>query len=140
MTAACMFAGMVGPVAMASNDVGVALIEPGYIKTNFTSTTMTLLGRYKDERSPYAAVLAQADTAGQMIERFAAPPRAVSKAIEHAIVARRYRARYVAPWINAFGPMLQNVIPTFFFDWVLRRAFGLTAGRAAASPALPSGA
>jgi NAD(P)-dependent dehydrogenase (short-subunit alcohol dehydrogenase family) len=125
---------------LAQFGVGVAVIEPGYIKTNFTSTTMDLLDKYRDPSSPYAAVIAGVDAGEKMIERFAAPPRAVSRAIEHAIVSRRPRARYVAPWINAFGPMLVGLIPTRLFDWMLRRAFGLTAGRAAASPALPSGA
>lgn len=126
---------------LAKFGIGVALIEPGYIKTNFKSTSIDTLSRYRDESSPYADVIAHVDSAEQKIDRFAAPPRAVSKAIEHAIVSRRPRARYVAPWINAFGPVLKSLVPTRIFDWFLRKAFGLTAGRAAgASPALPSGA
>jgi NAD(P)-dependent dehydrogenase (short-subunit alcohol dehydrogenase family) len=120
--------------------IEVVLIEPGYIKTGFTSTSVSLLERYKDGGSPYAAVLAQADGIEGKLERFAAEPRAVSRAIERAITSRRPRARYVAPWINAFGPWFRQWMPTRLLDWVLRRATGLTP-RALPAPhaVLPSG-
>jgi hypothetical protein len=107
--------------------VEVVLIEPGYIKTGFTGTSLDLLAKYKGADSPYAAVLAQADgEAEKKLERFAAGPRSVSKAMERAIVSRRPRARYVALWINSFGLWMRQWLPTRFLDWVFRRATGLT--------------
>jgi NAD(P)-dependent dehydrogenase (short-subunit alcohol dehydrogenase family) len=119
--------------------VEVVLIEPGYIKTGFTGTTVDLLQRYRDPSSPYAAVLAQTDGVEEKLERFAASPRAVSKAIERAITARWPRARYVAPWVNSFGPVLRALLPTRLVDWVFRKVSGL-APSAAPARALPSGA
>ncbi|MBX3272783.1 MAG: SDR family oxidoreductase [Sandaracinaceae bacterium] len=125
-------------VEVAQFGVSVVLIEPGYIKTNFTGTTVSLAKRYADERSPYANALALMDSAESGLERFAASPRAVSKAMERAIRARRPRARYVAPWINAFGPWFGYLLPTRLLDWVFARAAGL---RPAPAPrALPAGA
>lgn len=113
--------------------IEVVIIEPGYIQTNFTQTTVDLMAPYRVPGSPYAASLALADdTRG--LERFAASPRAVSKAIAKGIESRRPRARYVAPGINAWGPILRAMLPTRLVDWVLSRAAGLTATR----PALAS--
>lgn len=112
-------------VEVAQFGVKVVLIEPGYIKTNFTGTTVELAQGYADESSPYANALALVSSAESSLERFAASPRAVSKAIERAIDARRPRARYVAPWINAFGPWMTYLLPTGLLDWVLARAAGL---------------
>ena len=52
--------------------VSVVLIEPGYIKTNFASTTVGLLKDYSAEGSPYANALAMADDAESKLDRFAA--------------------------------------------------------------------
>ncbi len=121
--------------------IEVVLIEPGYIRTGFTSTSVDLLDKYRGTESPYALALAQADGIEAKLDRFAAEPRAVSKAMEKAIVSRRPRARYVAPWINSFGPWLRTLLPTLFLDWVFRRATGLSRRLSAPSrPALPSGA
>ncbi len=119
--------------------VDVVLIEPGYIKTGFTERTMDLLAPYTSQPdSPYAATLAKAGEADSSLERFAASPRAVSRAIARSIESRRPRARYVAPWINAFGPWFGYLLPTRLLDWVFRRATGLT--ETGSTPrALPSG-
>lgn len=119
--------------------VEVSLIEPGYIDTGFTSTSLGLLEDYESESSPYAAALALSDGAEEKLAPFAAKPRVVSKAIERAIVSRRPRARYVAPWINALGPWFVRVMPTRLIDWVFRKVAGLTGGRRTPN-ALPAGA
>jgi len=118
--------------------VEVVLIEPGYIDTGFTQTTLDLLEPYKQPGSPYAASLALADGADEKLARFAAKPRAVSRAIEKAIVRRWPRARYVAPGINAMGPWMRWLLPTRLLDWVFRRVAGLVPARR--PRALPSGA
>lgn len=121
---------------LAPFGIGVSVIEPGYIKTEFTATTMSLLDKYiKDPRSPYAHVLARANGADEKLERFAVGPSSVARAIEHASVSRFPRARYVAPFYNALGPWLVSKLPTFLTDWVFRRATGLVP-----PPALPAGA
>ncbi len=123
---------------VAQFGVSVVLIEPGYIKTGFTGTTVDLAQGYHDESSPYANALALVNSAESSLERFAASPRSVSKAIERAIRARRPRARYVAPWINAFGPWMTYLLPTGLLDWIFARAAGLRS--APSAKALPAGA
>ncbi|MGE0787674.1 MAG: SDR family NAD(P)-dependent oxidoreductase [Sandaracinaceae bacterium] len=120
--------------------IEVVVIEPGYIDTGFTSTTLGLLDRYKDVGGPYAQSLALADQADESkLARFAVKPRVISKAIERAIVARRPRARIVAPWINSFGPWFRELLPTRLVDWVLRKVAGLVPKSASTEPrALPS--
>lgn len=123
---------------VAQFGVSVVLIEPGYIKTGFTGTTVDIARGYHDESSPYANALALVSSAESSLERFAASPRSVSKAIERAIRARRPSARYVAPWINAFGPWMTYLLPTALLDWFFARSAGLR--RTAPAKALPAGA
>ncbi len=126
---------------VAQFGVDVVLIEPGYIKTGFTGVSIDLLDKYRSPDSPYGMLIGETDGLEQKLERFAAPPRSVSKAIERAITSRRPRARYVAPRINAFGPWLRQLLPTRLLDWVFRHAAGLGRRALPASrPALPSGA
>jgi len=114
--------------------VKVSVIEPGYIKSDFTATTMNLLGKYAaDKSSPYAPVLARVVEASDGAERFAVGPESVCRAIENASVSRFPRARYVAPFYNAMGPVLMALIPTFVTDWF----FGLVTGLGR-PPALPA--
>jgi len=118
--------------------IDVVVIEPGYIRTGFTQTSLDHLAPYLQEGSPYANSFELADGVEEKIDRFAATPRAVSKAIDRAIRSRRPRARYVAPWINTFGPWMSWLLPTPLLDWVFRRAAGLKAPRRV--KALPAGA
>jgi NAD(P)-dependent dehydrogenase (short-subunit alcohol dehydrogenase family) len=117
--------------------VNVSLIEPGYIKTGFTATTVGLMDKYKDPSSPYAHIYAAADGVEQKLERFAAGPRPVAKAIERAITSSWPRARYVAPRINAIGIWFALRTPTFTVDWFMRVASGMN--RRIPRGALPSG-
>ncbi len=126
---------------VAQFGIGVVVIEPGYIKTGFTGVSIDHFEKYRSADSPYGLFIDETGGLEQKLERFAAPPRAVSKAIEKAITARRPRARYVAPWINAIGPWLAQRLPTRLLDWVFRRATGLARpALPAPRPALPSGA
>ncbi len=110
---------------LAAFGIKVSLIEPGYIDTGFTSTTLSHLDRYDGENTPYAEAFARAGDVERSIERFAATPKAVTRAIEKAITRRRPRARYVAPWINSFGPWLAALVPTSWLDAIMRRLAGL---------------
>jgi len=114
--------------------VKVSVIEPGYIKSDFTATTMGYVQKYAAApSSPYASVLARVVDAGQGAEKFAVGPESVCRAIESASVSRWPRARYVAPFYNAMGPVLMALVPTFVTDWF----FGLVTGlsKPAALPA-----
>ncbi len=105
--------------------IGVVLIEPGYIRTNFASTTLDLLDPYRDESSPYAASYALTEGIEAKLDRLGAEPRVVSKAIAHAIESRRPRARYVTPGFNILGVWSNLFLPTGLVDRFLARVFGL---------------
>lgn len=114
--------------------IRVSVIEPGYIRTEFTSTSVNSVQKYVRDDSPYAASVQLAARAGSAIEPFAASPQAVARAIEHAATARWSRARYVAPAYNALGPLLMALSPTWLTDWLFRRVAKLHR----AVPALPA--
>jgi NADP-dependent 3-hydroxy acid dehydrogenase YdfG len=113
--------------------VKVSVIEPGYIKTDFTATTMGYVEKYAKDGSPYAPIMQRVHQAGEGAERFAVGPSSVCRAIESASVSRFPRARYVAPFYNAMGPILMALVPTFVTDWF----FGLVTGLSN-PPALPA--
>jgi NAD(P)-dependent dehydrogenase (short-subunit alcohol dehydrogenase family) len=105
--------------------IRVSVIEPGYIKTEFTTTTMSLLRKYVRDDSPYATALQVGASADEAVAGLAVGPESVAHAIEHAATSRWPRARYVAPFYNAMGPWLMRVLPTWLTDWAFRRIAGL---------------
>lgn len=106
--------------------IRVSVIEPGYIKTEFTATTMNFLRKYAETESPYShALLVAADMDKDALERFAVGPESVARAIEHASISRWPRARYVAPFYNALGPTLMKFLPSWLTDWAFRKMTGL---------------
>ena len=120
---------------LAAFGIGVALVEPGYIKTEFAARTMDLLAKYiADASSPYASVLSRARDLDASLQRYAVGPESVSRAIEHAATARRARARYVAPFYNVVGIWLTRMFPTRLVDWAMRKAAGIPG-----APQLPAG-
>lgn len=116
--------------------IDVSIVEPGYIKTDFTARTMGLADKYaSDPRSPYHAVMQHFTSMGEGAERLAVGPHSVARAIESAATSWWPRARYVAPFYNALGPFFLALIPPFITDWVLGRSFGLHRS----APTLPAG-
>lgn len=105
--------------------IRVSAIEPGYIKTEFTATTMGHLQKYVREQSPYAEAYRVGANADVGLAKLAVGPESVARAIEHAAVSRWPRARYVAPFYNAMGPWLARVLPSWLTDWAFRRVAGL---------------
>ena len=106
--------------------VKVSLIEPGPIRSEFASTSMSHLQRYNRASSAYAPAY---QLAGEVAERFesqSAGPEVIARAIERAVTARRPRARYVAPFTSQLMLALVAILPTRWTDAMLRRVMGLT--------------
>jgi short-subunit dehydrogenase len=111
---------------LAQFGIRVSLIEPGYVKTEFTTRTMDLLGKYSDRDTAYRASLQRATgVSTSALERFAVGPASVSRAIAHASTKSFTRARYVAPFYNGVGPWMVALTPTWLVDLVLRTVTGL---------------
>lgn len=112
--------------------IEVSLVEPGYIKTEFTARTMEFGSKYaEDQSSPYHETMKRFLAAGDGAERVAVGPGSVARAIEAAATSWWPRARYVAPFYNAMGPAMMAMVPTFVTDWLMRRIAGLSRGRQA---------
>jgi short-subunit dehydrogenase len=105
--------------------IKVVLIEPGVIRSEFADRAVGSLARYRDERSPYAAVMARADDLQRQADSQAVGPECIAEAIEHAITARRPRARYVAPRRARLLLALVAVLPTRWVDAAMRAMLGL---------------
>lgn len=102
----------------------VTLIEPGVIRTNFEATALSDLSSF--DGSPYAGSLKKVDALSKRMDRFAAEPIVIARAIERAASVRRPAARYVAPRLNNVVLALKTLLPTVIFDWSMRKVGYLT--------------
>ncbi|QLQ40074.1 oxidoreductase [Micromonospora robiginosa] len=78
--------------------IDVAVIEPGLIRTGFGAVAASTLGATADPTGPYHTMVAAVDASMAKSYRnpmLAAPPDAVARVIERAVVARRPRSRYL---------------------------------------------
>ncbi len=110
---------------LAPFGIQVVVVEPGTIRTEFAGRTLAEAAAARTTATRYGAVY---DRAAQMEARFAGLAGGtgpVVRAIEHALFARRPRARYVAPREFALVIALVRVLPTCWVDAAMKRAFGL---------------
>ncbi len=108
--------------------IGVSLIEPGAIRTEFNDRMMGSLAAVTKEpetTSPYSGPLAKADQMEQLFTKMGVGPESVTRAIRSAIVSRRARARYVAPFSANFILAAFRWLPTRIMDALLRAILGL---------------
>ncbi len=114
---------------VAGFGVGVALVEPGLIKTEFGSAAIGALndatvdhdGPYGDFNQAVAAVTAGAYS-GKM-SRLAAGPDAVAKAIQRAIESKRPKTRYVVTAGARILIFLRRLLPDRLFERVVGGSF-----------------
>jgi NAD(P)-dependent dehydrogenase (short-subunit alcohol dehydrogenase family) len=120
---------------LAPFDIQVALIEPGPIRSDFSEKTMQYVSKYSNQASPYAEVYRRAEQVRVISDKQSADPIVVSRAIEHAVVAKRARVRYVMPFSSAAFLWLSGWLPTRWLDGLFQRILGLTRRNMAALPA-----
>jgi NAD(P)-dependent dehydrogenase (short-subunit alcohol dehydrogenase family) len=110
--------------------VAVIVIEPGPIRTEFTSSANAALAQA--EPGPYAdyhAAVAKADA--DTDESFiAGKPEQVARAIELAVTARRPRPRYRVTPISRVLPKVRGLLGDRAFDALLRTQIKAPAGDA----------
>lgn len=98
--------------------IKVILIEPGPIRTQFAQTGLASLPNGDDAVTDhYRHILQRAEQIQHTMDRYAASPRATSKALEMAIHARWPSDRYVAPSSNRLIIWLIKCLPSRFLDW-----------------------
>ncbi|HLU65176.1 MAG TPA: SDR family oxidoreductase [Kofleriaceae bacterium] len=106
--------------------VHVSLIEPGPIRTSFSSHSLRSAARYDRDDSPYAPVLRRFMRLTERTDRMAPGPIATSRAILHAASARRPRPRYKLTLSSRLAVAFMRALPTRWSDAILRRVVGLT--------------
>jgi hypothetical protein len=93
------------------------------------------MATYRRDGSPYAAVYARTDELKAQLERTAADPIIVVRALERALTASRPNARYIAPFSARLMVALAAWLPTPLVDWLLTSMFGMTRKRLQVSAA-----
>ncbi len=112
---------------LAAFGIDVVLVEPGVIRTSF-STRAAHDGRsYLSVTGPYARAMARGmDLMARSDVRAAAPER-VARTIVAAAEARRPRARYIVPRRTVAALWLLGLLPTRWTDAIFRRVYALDA-------------
>ena len=116
--------------------VQVVIVEPGTIRTEFASRTLSEATRARAAGSRYASIYERTAQLEATFDRMAGSTAPVVRAISRAVLARSPRARYVAPRKFVALIALIRLLPTCWVDSVMRRAFGLT--RAQLGPGTPN--
>ncbi len=115
--------------------IRVVVVEPGGTKSEFANTSVRKVASYRHDGSPYAAVYARTDELKAQLERSAADPIVVVRALERALTASNPRARYIAPFSARVMVALAAWLPTALIDWLLTSMFGVTRKRVIRAPA-----
>lgn len=105
--------------------VEVSLVEPGPIRTKFSTTSLKSVDRYQ-EGSPYAPVMERFAELTRRTDRMAPGPQATSRAIHHAASSRWPRPRYKLTLASRLTVAFMRAIPTRWSDAILRRILRLT--------------
>jgi short-subunit dehydrogenase len=113
---------------VAGFGVGVSLIEPASVRTEFFSTAiMQFAGNpdtpYDDFYNRIAAWAIDVHEGRTNTGRMAVSPEKVAEVIERAIVARRPRARYPVGILSRGALKLRRVLPDSMFDAFVRSQF-----------------
>ncbi len=115
-------------VELRSSHVQVALIEPGSVATPIWDKSRAQgdgLSVPPELIDQYGHVPAAMDKVLRDTERRGVPPEQVAKTIEHALTARRMKARYVIGRDARAMLIAKRLLPDHVFDRVSRRALGV---------------
>ena len=96
------------------------VIRPRVVEDTVATTAVG-----SDRGSPWDAVRKRTLRVMNTAERVGSEPTVVTRAIRRAVVARRPRARYVAPRRDGWVVALLNALPTSVLDWAMSRVFAL---------------
>lgn len=108
---------------MRGTGIEPILIEPGPIGTKIRVNSIPHFERWIDWRNSarsadYARLLHRLYQAGGP-DRFQLPPSAVTKALIHAVEARRPRARYYVTLPTHVAGLGRRLLPTRMLDWLV---------------------
>jgi NAD(P)-dependent dehydrogenase (short-subunit alcohol dehydrogenase family) len=110
--------------------IGVALIEPGAIKTPIWNKSREAAEQLFTGLPPqceelYAAPIAALRKMVEKIPASAIPPERVAQAVVHALESRRPRTRYPVGLDSIAGAWVVRLVPDRLRDWIIRKVMGL---------------
>lgn len=110
--------------------IRVSIVEPGAIATPIWEKSRAQAGRTAaalPERGKelYAAALSRLDEVTAALSKNALPAGAVTRAVEHALTARRPKLRYLLGRRTRWEARLVRLIPPSWRDGVMLRSLGL---------------
>lgn len=111
---------------MRGTGIDVVLIEPGPVTSQIRVNARAHFERWFDWRnSARAADYTRFrerlyDTSGKK-DRFELPPSAVTRALIHAVEARRPRARYYVTLPTHIAGLARRILPTRALDWLVAK-------------------
>jgi NAD(P)-dependent dehydrogenase (short-subunit alcohol dehydrogenase family) len=110
---------------LAPFNVQVVLIEPGPIQTGFLAAADRTAPAFQTNDSPFKADLEAFYEMVEMVYQRAPGPAVVTRAIRHAVEARRPKTRYVMPLHDRVLVFLyEHVLPTWLLDgvflWIMK--------------------
>ncbi|HOZ48792.1 MAG TPA: SDR family NAD(P)-dependent oxidoreductase [Candidatus Hydrogenedentes bacterium] len=110
--------------------IGVAMIEPGCVRTPILQKSRADVERRQAHMSPemevlYGRPLAALRSATEMAERMAIPPGRVARAVCHALESRRPKTRYRVGMDSRIQSLLARWLPDRWRDYLSRRVMGL---------------
>ena len=109
--------------------ISVSIVEPGSIDTPIWDrgerTADEIGGRTPHREELYGNAIASYRKVVRNLAERGIPPAKVAEAIEHALTARRPRARYLVGLDAKLQARAKTIIPTRIFDRVIARVMGL---------------
>ena len=113
-------------VEMADTGIKVILIEPGPITSKIRENAIPHFERWIDwensARSGDYAKLRHRLYSSSGPDKFELPPSATTKALIHAVEARRPKPRYYVTVPTHLMGTLRRLLPTRALDWVVKKA------------------
>ena len=112
---------------MRGTGIEVILIEPGPIGTRIRQNAQAHFEKWFDWQNSARSVdyakfrVRLYDTSGKK-DALQLPPSAVTKALIHAVEARRPKARYYVTLATHFAGLARRLLPTRLLDWVVSQS------------------
>ena len=109
---------------MRGTGIDLVLIEPGPIGTKIRQNSIPHFEKWIDwknaaRKADYAKLLGRLYGEKSGPDRFELPPSAVTKALIHAVEAKRPRARYYVTIPTHIAGIARRLLPTRLLDWVV---------------------
>jgi len=109
---------------LAQFGIQVAIVEPGFITTEFSTVAGDSARPIEQETGPYAASFERLNAGYQRARKVAGRPEDIADVIFKALTVRNPRARYAAPGHARLALALKRFLPARLFDYILNSQTG----------------